>query len=139
MATESILIHDGVQTVAAADYSNTGGLTGPGGSGQFLAVKASGTTDHTVTLANTGGEQIFGLLQNKPYTSQAADVGLFGISKAVAGAAITTGARLMTDTSGRLITCTSGNFQVAQALEAATAANQIISVYLMAGGGYKMP
>lgn len=116
MATEGPLQHDGSQTVAGADLSGS----------QFYAVKI--TAARTVGLANTGGEQIYGILQNKPTTGQAADVGFLGVSKAAAGAAIAAGAALTTDTTGRLITATSTTHRVATALEAATAAGQLITV-----------
>jgi hypothetical protein len=118
MATEGPLLHDGSQTIAAADLSTK----------QFYCVKI--TAQRSVNLANSGGEAIYGVLQNKPTAGQAADVGFLGISKAAAGAAITAGAYLMTDTTGRLIAATTTGHRVAQALEAATAAGQLITVAL---------
>src|SRR3954471_8367514 len=101
MATEGPLIHDGSQTTAAADLSSS----------QFLAVKI--TAARSVNLASTGGEVAYGILQNKPTSGQAADVGILGISKAVGGAAFSAGAQLMTNTSGQLILRTSTNHCVA--------------------------
>ena len=123
MATEGFLIHDGTQTTAAADLS--GNL--------FYCVKL--TASRQVNLANTGGEVAYGVLQNKPTSGQAADIGVFGISKAAAGAAFSAGAQLMTDTTGRLITRTSTNHCVALAIEAATAAGQLITVMLGINSG----
>lgn len=128
MATESPLLHHS-QCTAAANLSATAGLDGPNGSGQFLAVKV--TAARQVNLASTGGEAIDGILQNDPASGYVADVGFMGISKAVAGAAFSAGALLMTDTSGRLITATSTNSAVAKAIEAATAANQVVTVFVM--------
>jgi hypothetical protein len=129
MATESPLISIGSQCTAAADLSGaTTTLAGPNGSGQFLAVKLTGS--RVVNLANAGGEAVLGILQNTPTLGAPADIGFVGVSKAVAGAAIAAGAELMTDTSARLITATSTNHRVALALEAATAAGQLISVVL---------
>lgn len=125
MATEAPLLHHS-QSTAAANLSSTAGLSGPNGSGQFLAVKT--TAARQVNLANTGGEAIDGILQNDPAQGYVADVGFSGASKAVAGAAVAAGALLMTDTSARLITATTGNYAVAKAIEAATGANQIITV-----------
>ena len=121
MATEGPLFHDGSQTTAAADLSSS----------QFYAVKI--TAARQVNLASTGGEAIYGILQNKPLSGQAADVGIFGISKAVAGAAFSAGAALMTDTSGRLITQTGSTHRIAVAIEAATAAGQLITVAVVPG------
>ena len=55
MATEGVLLHDGGQCVAAANYSNTAALGGNGGSGQFLAVAKPATTNRTVALAAATG------------------------------------------------------------------------------------
>ena len=123
MATESPLLHDGGQTTAAADLSSS----------QFYAVKI--TAARSVNLANSGGEFIYGILQNKPTSGQAADVGILGVSKAVAGAAFSAGAALMTNTSAQLITATGTNHRIATAIEAATAAGQIITVALGPNSG----
>jgi hypothetical protein len=128
MATEAPLLHHS-QCTAAVNLSNTAGLAGPNGAGQFLAVKV--TASRQVTLANAGGEAIDGILQNDPVAGFVADVGFMGPSKAVAGANFLAGALLMTDTNGRLITATAGFFAVAKAIEAATAANQVITVTVM--------
>jgi len=97
MATESPLLHDGAQTVLstgndARRTSITGStLAGPNGSGQFLCVALSTLTDRTVNFcstastANVGQPSGYGVLQNTPGPGQAADVGIFGISKVVAG------------------------------------------------------
>lgn len=127
MAVEAPLYCDGTQT-AGADLST--GLNGADGSGQFLAVKV--TAAHIVNLANTGGERIHGILQNKPKLGAAANVALApSITKAVGGAAFAAGALLMTDTSGRLIAQTSTNVGVAVAIEACAAAGNIVTVRLI--------
>ena len=134
MSTESPLLHDGSQTTAATDMSNTGGLAGPSSSGQFLAVKI--TAARSVNIATSGGEAIYGILQNKPTSGQAADVGILGVSKAVAGAVCTGGNFLMTDTSGRLIPVTGTNHRVAVAIEGAAATSVIFTVELLGAGGW---
>jgi len=104
MTTESPLIHDGSQNTlsTASDFrnsTNTGStLAGPSGSGQFLAVVLSTTVDRTCALPATGGSSglpIYGICQNKPRPGEAIDVGIFGISKAVAGATIVRGNEVM--------------------------------------------
>jgi hypothetical protein len=145
MATEGFLLRDGGQCQAAANYWNPATkLFGQAGSGQFLAVTL--TPARTVTLATAGASTtaIYGILQNSPDQGQAADVGLFGISKAVAGAvpgAIVGGSPLMLDgtNAGTLILWVTGshNLVVGFALEAASAANQIFTVYLTPQGGYR--
>lgn len=123
MATESPLLHDGSQTTAIANYYNPGSaLAGPGGSGQYLAVLLSQVTDRKVILASALGQQIYGVLQNKPALGQAADVGIFGVTKAVAGAsAVTRGKPQMVDATGAFTDWTAGSAyaQVGYALESA--------------------
>ena len=141
MATESPLIHDGSQCVAAADYSNTANKnpsTGTGassagtGSAQFYFVVLSQTADRTVVLASALGAQVYGILQNKPKLGEPADVGIYGLSKAIVGAAGSThGKPQMCDVNG-LVTdwvAGAGSAQVGYALESG-AAGAIITVYL---------
>ena len=123
MATESPMISDGANTTAAADLSAK----------QFYAAKL--TAARSVNLASTGGEAIYGILQNKPVSGEVADLAIFGVCKAAAGAAFSAGAALMTDTTGRLITQTSTNATVGVALEAATVAGQIVTVKIIPTAG----
>jgi hypothetical protein len=122
MATESPLIHDGSQTTAAVDLS----------ANQFYIVKI--TAARQVNLTAAVGDVAYGILQNKPTLGQAADVGILGVTKAVAGAAISAAARLTSDTSGRVITAASTNQRLGVALEAATAAGQLITIALVPQG-----
>lgn len=62
-------------------------------------------------------------------TVQVKDIGLWKT-----GAAVTAGALLASDANGKAITATSGKFIVAQALEAATAADQVIHVQIIKAG-----
>ena len=131
MALESPLIKDGSQTVAAANYWNPASpLYGPNGSGQFLGVYLSAS--RTVTVQTTSGGIIYGILQNSPAQGQAADVVLYGISKAVAGAAIAALGPVMMDTNGRVIAWTAcgARYQVGYTLETAAGANQLITILL---------
>jgi hypothetical protein len=123
MATESPLFHDGGQCQAAVDLS----------ANQFYVVTISGARQ--VNLQTTAGAAAYGILQNKPGPNQAADVGILGVSKAAAGAAVAAGAALQVDGTGRLITLTGTNRRVATAIEAATAAGQLITVALNAPFG----
>lgn len=129
MAIDTPLLHDGTQMTAAANYYNPASpLAGPGGSAQFLGVFISAS--RVVTIQTTGGGQIYGVLQNTPTAlNDAADIGILGITKMVAGASITAGAELMMDSSARFITWTAGaaNFKVGMALETIAAANGIFT------------
>lgn len=137
MATEGPLLHDGSQLTAAADYSNTAGLAGQGGSAQFFAVAVSTVADRLALLASVQGQKIYGVLQNKPKLGDAADVGFFGPTKMQAGAAITRGADLMVNASGTFITWTaaSGYTKVGIALESASGAGAIFTGFVYGPGG----
>lgn len=118
MAVEGVMIREGTY-VAGANFSNTAGLAGPGGSGQFLAVKQSTAADRTVLLGNTAGTiDILGILQNKPVSGDAADICILGTTKAVYGGTVVAGAFLTTDASGRLVTATTGQLACAKAVTA---------------------
>lgn len=62
-------------------------------------------------------------------TIQVKDIGLWKV-----GAAVAPGALLASDANGKAITAAAGKFIVAQALEAATAADQIIHVQVIKAG-----
>jgi hypothetical protein len=126
MATEGPLIHDGSQCTAAVNMSSTAGLAGFNGTGQFLLVKI--TAARALSPVALATDIVYGVLQNDPIAGFICDVGIFGITKVIVGAAVSAGAALMADTSGRAITgvAASTNQIFGQALEAATAANQVI-------------
>lgn len=125
MATEQKAFSVGTQ-LANADLSAK----------QFYAVKlanASGVAQ--VALATAAGEGIFGILQNKPVSGAVADVCVLGVTKAVAGAAITSGAQIMTTAAGKVITAaTAGSAVIGWALESAGADGEVITICLTAGG-----
>lgn len=117
-------------------------LSGPNGSGQFLAVQLSTTVAFTVQIASTAasGGKIFGILQNKPSTGIAADVGIFGVSKAVAGlATIVMGMELEASSTalGTLIPFSSaaGVYSVGRALESAATVGAVFTAYIYGNGG----
>jgi len=103
--------------LSGEDQSATSGLVGQGTSGQFLCQKVSTAADFTVLHCSTGNEKMIGILQNKPKSGEAANIMRAGTSKAVIGGTITRGDLLKNDSSGRLVTATTGNVAVAQALE----------------------
>jgi len=74
--------------------------------------------------------QVAGVLQNKPQSGEHATIADMGISKVVAGAAVTQGKHLTTNGSGRAITVTSGDMAIGRALEAAGADGDVISARL---------
>ena len=127
MANESPLLHDGGQCILGFDARNStfSGTTnvGPSGSGQFCAVALSTLTARMVILPASSGVQIYGVLQNKGSSSQVADVGIFGITKAVcAASSIALGQQVMVSSaSGGFCAYSTvvGNFPVGRALEPA--------------------
>jgi hypothetical protein len=141
MATEGPMIRDGSQTVAAANYgnganlagTNTAGTTGGStGSGQYLCVALSTSVARTSVLASVAGQQIYGILQNKPGAGQAADVCIFGPTKAVVAAAGSTlGLPQMVTATGAITDWTtgSGKVQIGFALETG-ASGQVITIFL---------
>ena len=136
MATESPAIHDGSQTVAAADYSSSaslygmttaglGGTGAVGGSGQYLFVALSASVARTSVLASVAGQKVYGVLQNKPKAGEAADVVIFGITKVVTGTGgVTLGVEVTTDANGAAVVWTTGSAKraVGVALETVAAA-----------------
>ena len=95
---------------------------------------------HFVKLTATGVDAIaagsdvaFGVLQNKPRTTQSATVRTTGMSKVVAGAAIAKGDDLFLTAAGRVVneaTAAAGDRHVGTALEAAAADGEIVAAYL---------
>lgn len=103
---------------------------------QFRFVKF---TSGKVTYCSTTGEQAIGVLQDKPAAADraAAVAGYNGTTtKVEAGAAISAGADVMTDTEGRAITHTSaaGLQKLGVAVTAATAAGEMIDCILITPG-----
>lgn len=111
---------------------------GPNGSAQFLCVRLSTAEDRTVYLTTADGVNAYGILQNKPSTGVAADVGIWGISKAVSGStAIAAGMSLMAGSSGALIpfSAAANAVRVGRSLEAVAALGQIFTMQFYSVGG----
>ena len=100
----------------------------------FVEVDSNGQ----VTISNSAGESVAGVLQNDPeLQGEAATIINSGISKVVAGAAVAAGALVQTNASGRAITAASADFVAGRALQAATADGEVISVLL--GENQRLP
>lgn len=99
---------------------------------QYYAVKVSG--DRTVTGIAADTDVPFGVLQNAPASGQTAKVMAQGRTKMVASAAITRGAQIGVSADGRAVTRVVGTditkYVIGVAEDAATAAGDIIAVYL---------
>jgi hypothetical protein len=143
MATESPLLHDGSQTTLSTSYdarrSSISGTTnnGPNGSMQFLAFALSTINGRQVVPCSTlfgasTAEIFYGILQNTPAPGTAADIGIFGITKAVAGSTISAGIPLQTSSTsaGMVVPWASGNGrQISVALENAVV-SQVFTMFL---------
>lgn len=79
------------------------------------------------------GSNATGVLLSKPVADQAGTIGIDGIAKVKAGAAFAAGVKLMVDASGRAITATTTNHVVAESMEAAAAAGEIVRVRISSG------
>ena len=102
---------------------------------QFHFVKVSAANKVDVCTAITDAP--IGVLQNKPTSGQAANIRVLGISKLSANAAISAGAILGSSTDSQAQTAVATNVVCARALEAAGAANVIISALVLPGRSIK--
>jgi hypothetical protein len=116
-------VHEGVAAVTA-----------------FRFVKA-GAGDQSVAAADTAGALVLGVVQEdvdaaKVATGKAVvDVRLLGISKVVAGAAVTLWSEVASDNVGRAINAATATHRVVgRALQSAGAAGDIIDVLLVPCG-----
>ena len=114
---------------------------------QFYAVKLD--SNGAAVLAGDG-EDAVGILQNKPASGQAANVRIVGISKFVAGGAISLPNRVTSDANGKAKAAVAGrtntsdagastdpligSFVLGRLLEASGAANQVVSVLIEKSG-----
>lgn len=97
---------------------------------RFMTISATGAA------LNTGSGAICdGVLQNKPDAlGKAASVASRGVSKVEAGAVVAAGALVMSNTTGKAITATTGLTVLGRALEAAAADGDLIAVSLDTSG-----
>lgn len=95
---------------------------------QFKVVKISG--NGSIVLASSAGEVVDGVLQGNPTGYAPAEVANGGVSKCVAGAAISAGELVMANASGKAIPATAGNFFFGRAITSAAAEDEIVSVVL---------
>lgn len=100
---------------------------------QYRVVRLSAARTVNVASHNLAASVLgpVGVLQNKPNAAgRAASVAREGLSKAVAGAAVTVNQMVTHDGSGYVIDAVSGSNVIGRALEAAGAAGEVITVQL---------
>ena len=112
-----------IQVVAGADLN-----TGDGTGAQYKAIAVTGLIAATGTTA-------IGLLQNKPKSGEDAEVGYEGHMKGVAGAAVVAGARLISTTSGYLITAVGAVIPCGRALAAASSGATVEGLFNFSNAG----
>jgi len=104
--------------------------------GAFKIVKFDGSGK--IVPASVAGEPVLGILPAQTPDLVSGDdvtVQVAAIGKVMAGAAVTKGAQVMTDTSGRVVPATAAKYILGIALEPAAAAGAVINV-LIRGSGY---
>ena len=102
---------------------------------QYKVVKLASTAGEVVLVGATSTRAI-GILQNDPADGEPADVAYSGVCKALAGPTdVAFGEVLGHDSTSRVADHTTDNRPIiARALEASTAANDIIRVAIIPGG-----
>ena len=101
--------------------------------GAFLAAML---TKNGVAVAKAG-EAAVGIMipeTDSPKAGEDVNIQVKDIGLAMVGAAVEPGDLLASDASGKLVKAASGNFILATALAAATAAGQVISVQIIKAG-----
>lgn len=119
-----------------AGYTGVPGLPGsasPNWGKAFRFVKVTGA--HQVGLCTTAANEVpIGVMQNKPQvTGQAATVAIQGVSMVQSGAAVTAGAAVKVDTTGRAVTATlpaDNALVVGIAVGTCAAADQLVPVLI---------
>lgn len=100
---------------------------------QFFCVEM--TAADTCDLVNAATDRVLGILQNKPKSSEAAQVRCLGVSKAVSdgsGTAIAVGDYVGADANGRLIKKgTADNAVLGLAMDASSASGTVIRVLII--------
>lgn len=129
-----------LNTRRIGNFKSNANLTGiygaQDGFGRFMtrAVPAAGgaVDPWSVQICTASNVQIRGVLQNRPNVGEGASLALGDIVQVRAGAAITAGARIMCGPNGSAIPFVqgSGNIDLGEALDAATAPDQMISVLM---------
>ena len=88
------------------------------------------TSTGTLAVASTQGVAIVGVLQDKPRQGEECAVMDDGDTPCIAGAAITDGAALMVDATGKVIPATGTNVIVGYARGVAAQANAVLTMHL---------
>lgn len=111
------------------DFERTGTAGEDLSSARYYIVQLDASGN--IEKAESATDFIVGVLQNKPESGEAAIYRFGGTTKVVASAAIAIGAWVTATSAGTAVTTTTdGNIVVGRALEAATAAGDIIEIQM---------
>jgi Uncharacterized conserved protein (DUF2190) len=105
-------------------------MSGTGFQHRFMKGGSTATQFNRCTAA---GDAPLGVLCNRPKLGKAGTIAFSGVKKVVAGGAVTVYADVHTDTQGRAVMVGAGMTRSGKALDAATAAGQLIRVELALG------
>ena len=112
---------------SSADYSADG-------TGQYRAVKLTGTGTGTVVLCGAADVDFAGVLQNDPAVGETATDKVRDVTWAIAGDEIALTDELTTDTDGRFVPAATGEIIVGRPVSAAAASGDKFSLEIRPGG-----
>ncbi len=98
---------------------------------QYLFVTVDSNGKWALSGAGEGGYS----MQDKPEADQWGEARVLGIAKIKAGAAVAAGAYVTSDASAKAVTATTGDVVNGHALQAASAADEVISIIVSGGVG----
>lgn len=86
---------------------------------------------NTINIASLSTDSgLVGILLNKPQSGEAGSVAYLGTGRVVAGAAVSAGAHITNNSSGRAVAVASGGMACGRVLEAAGADGDVVDVVL---------
>ena len=122
MATEQVLVK--ISLLANADLSAK----------QYFGIEPVAASGVTKAALAGNGEDIIGVLQNKPESGEAATIAISGVTKASAGGVITAGGNVALDAAGEFVAAASGDVIVGVNVGKTTADGDIFELLLLPRG-----
>lgn len=100
----------------------------------YEAVTIAGQSDGEVAACSSAGEIVFGIAQQGVAAGDAVTICVIGVTKVVAGAAVTKGDTLQTNASSRMIAAASADEVAGIAVETAAADGDYITAIISYAG-----
>jgi hypothetical protein len=122
-------------SLSSSNYITLPGLTASAtlAAKQYYVVKMASTAKQVIVGA-AATDAVIGVVQNDPAAGEEALVAIAGACKAAAEASVSAGDFVASSTTGRVKTTTTGNDDyVGKAIEASSAAGDIITIILAIG------